>query len=377
MQNQLKNKLTFIVLFSFFNSFVFSNALKYSQIGTAALKLPLAITANCFDLQNDTKKALIFDSLYCATDVTDLILKICENSDDISPIEIGFAVYHLIKFLNNIKELSNLAKISIPQLHQKTTKETIPNYKLKKTIYTILKYATLIGDSYCSLGFGAREGTCAKEYRSLFSWDSGFVKILNVLIDNKNCQIHAKPLVVITVLATFVYTFSQIDSIERKKFYKELNKREKRFRKERKRLKKERQERERQRREQAEQERRERERQRREQAEQERKRQENERRRQQNIKEQNKKINKALRQNNNQVTLEQLYNALGRDKENECPICQDNFDNNIILTQCHHIFCSECLQGWHITNQQRRPTLCPMCKKPINMGQIRRIGLII
>ncbi len=216
MLKKLKRTLSLSILLSLFNSFAFSNALKISQISTAALKLPLAITANYFDLQNDTKKYLIFDSLYCATDITDLILKICENGDDISPIEIGFTVYHLIKFLNNIKKISNL-ETNV----QKTTKETIPNYKLKKTIYTILKYATLIGDSYCSLGFGAREGTCAKEYRSLFSWDSGFVKILNVLIDNKNCQIHAKPLVVITVLATFVYTFSQIDSIDQRKLNQE------------------------------------------------------------------------------------------------------------------------------------------------------------
>ncbi len=187
------------------------NITKYSQISAAVLKLPLAITANCFDLQNDTKKALIFDSLYCATDVTDLILKICENSDDISPIEIGFAVYHLIKFIKNIKKLSNLETN-----FQKTKEEIMPNYKTKKTIYSILKYATLIGDSFCSVGFGASKGICVNEYRQLFSWNSGFAKILNVLIDNKNCQNHSKPLFVLTILATFAYTFYKINFIDKK-----------------------------------------------------------------------------------------------------------------------------------------------------------------
>lgn len=43
-----------------------------------------------------------------------------------------------------------------------------------------------------------------------------------------------------------------------------------------------------------------------------------------------------------------------------CPICNDPYNSPVIL-ECHHIFCSECVQTWF----KREPT-CPMCRAKVS-----------
>ena len=91
--------------------------------------------------------------------------------------------------------------------------------------------------------------------------------------------------------------------------------------------------------------------------------------------------NKKLRQN---ISVKKLYTKgkkfRGGDtvkEENsseECPICFDHLDSNIInnpiiVTQCSHEFHTKCLQTWHITSVTNSEDAsnfdvsCPLCRK--------------
>ena len=54
------------------------------------------------------------------------------------------------------------------------------------------------------------------------------------------------------------------------------------------------------------------------------------------------------------------FQELGKDsRENECPICLDNFKNPQTLNKCQHKFCKSCIdQALKINNR------CPVCKAP-------------
>ena len=45
---------------------------------------------------------------------------------------------------------------------------------------------------------------------------------------------------------------------------------------------------------------------------------------------------------------------------NECSICLNIIDN-IVITQCNHIFCKKCLEEWLDTSK----TICPLCRTDI------------
>lgn len=48
------------------------------------------------------------------------------------------------------------------------------------------------------------------------------------------------------------------------------------------------------------------------------------------------------------------------DTNEECPICFETKDDNI-MTECQHIFCKECIQTWMSENQT-----CPLCRETIH-----------
>jgi len=52
-------------------------------------------------------------------------------------------------------------------------------------------------------------------------------------------------------------------------------------------------------------------------------------------------------------------------KENKCPLCLENFDNNSILTLCGHLFCLDC-----IFNHLKNSRYCPKCRNLIKPEEI-------
>ncbi len=47
------------------------------------------------------------------------------------------------------------------------------------------------------------------------------------------------------------------------------------------------------------------------------------------------------------ISLAGLKERYGERISNNCSICQDNLDKNVLVTSaCHHVFCQECLNGW-------------------------------
>lgn len=45
----------------------------------------------------------------------------------------------------------------------------------------------------------------------------------------------------------------------------------------------------------------------------------------------------------------------------KCPICIQSFKKPVILTNCNHLFCKNCIKKWIDSN-----SICPICRKPNN-----------
>lgn len=301
------------------------------QAGTAIAKLPLAIIANQYNLTDNQKKYLIFDTAYRATSIADVILKKIakrgSSENFISPIEVAFAAYDFVEIFQNIQKLKALPKQEIKENEDKTeylsTNEQINLHKeqIKKTILTILKYTVLTGDTISSAMFPLATNTPAME---LSSFNSSFFKILNLLIDNKRNIIFAKPLAAALALAIPVFTANKIEEIKsyiEDENYVEI---EGGYRIE----------------------------------------VEDEYRESLNRRREMLRNNAPRNQIENQVTEispEQLLKDLGKPMDEKCYGCLNEFkdikqfENKIVVKlKCNHLYCEECLNGQKNYREQRR-----------------------
>ena len=76
-----------------------------------------------------------------------------------------------------------------------------------------------------------------------------------------------------------------------------------------------------------------------------------------------KKVNNNFKNKNKIQKI--LYLTKSNKKENKCPLCLENFDNNSILTLCGHLFCIDC-----IFNHLKNSRYCPKCRNLIKPEEI-------
>jgi hypothetical protein len=82
-----------------------------------------------------------------------------------------------------------------------------------------------------------------------------------------------------------------------------------------------------------------------------------------NLKNENKVNNNNLKNENKIKKI--LYLKKSDKKENKCPLCLENFDNNSTLTLCGHLFCIDC-----IFNHLKNSRYCPKCRNLIKPEEI-------
>ena len=179
---------------------------KYIETCAALAKLPLGILADYYDCNDEAGKALIFESLYLATDVVNTVMKISHHSDDVSAFEIGFFVYHSIKFFSRIKEYSELSQNYSSKEKDKLEKENNKNTKnnFYKVLLKTLKYGGLVGDSFFSLCFAGIDGDFkeAKFARFFSSWSGSCLKLISTCADTKKSEFYLKKYLLTALIGT-------------------------------------------------------------------------------------------------------------------------------------------------------------------------------
>lgn len=74
--------------------------------------------------------------------------------------------------------------------------------------------------------------------------------------------------------------------------------------------------------------------------------------------------------NSNIIILTNIDNQISNDLEqillNECPICYEIMDTNIIKTTCNHIYHNHCLITW-INSDQQQNLKCPLCLQNLTL----------
>ena len=181
---------------------------KYVEAGSVLAKLPLGILADYYDCQDKTGKALIFESMYLATDVLNTAMKMSDHAQDISAFEYGFLIYHVIRFYSKFKDLSKISKHDAKKEKYDSKKEdSIP----QNNLYKALKYIGLVGDSFCSLGF-ALDSSGDGSTRSVCSRLGSCLKLISTCTDTKNNEFYFKNYLLSASIGT-------IGSVIFKKFY--------------------------------------------------------------------------------------------------------------------------------------------------------------
>ena len=72
-----------------------------------------------------------------------------------------------------------------------------------------------------------------------------------------------------------------------------------------------------------------------------------------------------LLHNNNNSNPQVIIMTNIEDTGDDCPICKEKMEENIIKTDCNHIFHKDCIKSWISCNQSQRYK-CPICMQNLS-----------
>ena len=211
-----RNFLTFILFMFLCNSFISADISKGIEIGSATLKLPFAIAANYYDCKDETKKALIFESIYLFLDITNTLLKYKHHSDDVALLEKVLNICNAYCLIVNIIKYSQSDfefkdDVNDKKNDEDKIKKELEKNNFKKNLYNILKNVAFAGDTISSLMFALNNGDSLSKHiiRKLNSNFNFWIKIFSNSIDNKKVEIYSRLWFVISLFVLTGNVISQ------------------------------------------------------------------------------------------------------------------------------------------------------------------------
>lgn len=213
------------------------------EIGLAAGKLPTAILADLFAMQDKKKTALVLKTISLALDVSDFALKAYNHSGDVSSFQYGYGIYDLVGIWNDVTDLMSDQKtesllIKNKDLENSDKEEINPavanrlrqgddgheamadrrKSHLKQLAFCLLKYSFLAADSATSIAFTLDEKDFYS-YRNMYSWMNCWSKVLASSIKTKNVKISSKvPVYLAGALISALYSKTSTTNYENNRF---------------------------------------------------------------------------------------------------------------------------------------------------------------
>ncbi len=164
------------------------------EVGLAAGKLPTAILADLFAMQDKKNTALVLKSIALALDVSNLALKTYNHIGDVSSFQYGYGIYDLVGIWNGVTDLmsnQNSKALLIKNDLENLDKDEVTKSYLKQLAYCLLKYSFLAADSATSIAFTLDEEKYGS-YRNMYSWMNCWSKVLANSIKTKDAKVSSK-----------------------------------------------------------------------------------------------------------------------------------------------------------------------------------------
>jgi hypothetical protein len=187
------------------------NAVQIVRILTALTKFVFAMAANVQALNENELAVLKLETAYLCLDVADTALKLIDDYKNVSLLEGGVEIYHLIKIFKNIKELKNKKPVALTNINANDKTDVKRKEFSKKIFYSILKYIALANNITSSFLFDSSE-----EAEKIFASNMcGFTQLLFDLIDIQKPEMRSKivlalsPLLLITSFVNSAFLWEE------------------------------------------------------------------------------------------------------------------------------------------------------------------------
>jgi len=184
------------------------------QIGVACAKLPALVIADSCYFGGQEKEAAFFDAMYHLLSLSEVGLKLYNDSDNVTFLEMACAIYDALclvqgvsllwKHDDNVETYGSMeAESSLQTDNVEQVAEHQVDHSFKRVLYAFCKYSGAFLDFCSSLGFVVAGADIEKPFFSQFGVCA---RIFSRSFDNRVPEISSKIGVAASLLGTFVVT---------------------------------------------------------------------------------------------------------------------------------------------------------------------------